>query len=94
MQLLLNHLQVDTVILGLDSSGKGIIQGISETLKQVSVSETFDQSRLVSVSTTIGFHSLKQVLVLTILKIEVLNKFPWFLPFYSQQLSFGSRSQS
>jgi hypothetical protein len=34
--------------------------GISETLKKVLISTTFDQSRLVSVSTTTNFHSLKK----------------------------------
>ena len=36
------------------------VAGISETLEKVSVSTTFDQSRLVSISTTSNFHSLKK----------------------------------
>ena len=37
-----------------------ILAGISETLKKVSVLTTFDQSRLVSVSSTTNFHCLKK----------------------------------
>ena len=40
------------------------------------------------------FPQSQKVSVSTILKIEVLNKFPWSRPLQSRQLPFGSRSQS
>ena len=50
------YLLLNTLLIGLGSYGPEI----SETLKKVSVSTTFDESQPVSVSTTIKFYDLEE----------------------------------